>query len=342
VVAETIVRLTGYGDTGQVRFVKTGSEACAAAVRLARTVTGRRHLLSSGYHGWSDACLTAPPAWGVPDAVKALTRTFPFNDLALAENAFYSLDCDGTGPVGRIGADDPTIAGDYLAAVIVEPETLDAPAPGFLQGLRDLCTRYGVLLVFDECITAARFPEYTAGRHYGVQPDLTVLSKGLANGYPLACVVGHRDVLQAFDVTYRDGNPVYVSGTWSGEALSLAAAQATLEVWEREQVAAHVTRVGTWLQEQLQRAIQAAGVGERVRVRGHPYRLLLDCPSLAEKTALMARLLTGGQLIGTGFNLMAAHTQEAAAAAVNAMAFALARLDAPPPGRAVVAPYRQA
>lgn len=336
-VAQTIRRLVGFAD-GQVRFFKTGSEACSAAVRIARAVTGREKIVSAGYHGWHDGFVAAtPPAWGVPARLRELMVPVSFNDLQAAENPFFGLD--------KNGDDESEIGPNQIAAIIVEPETLEAPQPGYLAGLRRLCDRYGAFLVFDECITGGRYPEFTASRHYEIQPDLLVLSKCLANGWPLACVVGDAAEMSCFELEWdrlgrRVAGPVYTSGTFSTETASLAAAQATLRVWEREQAGSRLQAMGSVLRAHLQGAIEQIGVGNRVQIKGPDYRLALVTPSLQDRTALLSGLLARGQLVGTGANLMLAHMVQHVNAYGHALLATLNHLDEPA-GRLVVQPFRQ-
>lgn len=328
-VAATILRLTGFED-GQVRFFKTGSEACAAAVRIARAYTGRRTVFSLGYHGWSDACITTPPAWGVlPMEDRAISSVAWFNNFDAAQWEFHHPPKSG-----------------QAAALFLEPVTTEEPNPLYLKQMRNLCKQYGSLLLVDECITGGRYPEFTASSHYGVTPDLLILSKGLANGYPLAAVVGPRDIMRAFDVdfspVYADGKasgPVYCSGTASGETSGLAAAAAALAIWERDQIAGKLWATGTPLLDRLRQSVERRGLTERVKIRGLPYRVLLDT-DLRAKTNLWAHMIDAGQLCGTGWNVSAAHTLDDVAATCEAFDHALERIDVDR-GRCVVAPYRQ-
>lgn len=279
----------------QLRWLKTGSEACSAAVRIARAVTEKEPVISIGYHGWHDSLLATPPAWGT-----------------INQNHVYSY---------HYGADLSSVAD--CAAVIIEPETSVPPAQGYLEGLRERCTKAGALLIFDECITGGRYPEYTAARHYGVEPDLIVLSKSLANGWPLACVIGKTNVMSCFDLDYRNQGPVYVSGTYSGETASLAAAKATLEVWKAEKVGEKLGKKGATLRRSLQDQIDANGLQEHVKITGPAYRLILDTNGdLTVKHLLMQELLKQGVLIGAGWNMMHAHGWDDLAVTENAWEFA--------------------
>jgi glutamate-1-semialdehyde 2,1-aminomutase len=215
----------------RVRFLKTGAEAVAAAVRLARVATGRDEVLGCGYHGWLDWCQGA--AEGVPAAVGGLFAELPFNDVAAGREL--------------IRARAPR-----LAAVIVEPVIVAEPTREWLQMLRVETTRAGAILVFDEIKTAFRLAIGGAVARYQVEPapDLVVLGKALANGFPLAVVGGRADLMAAASRTW-------ISSTLATEGVALAAARATLEVFEREDVCGQLHRIGTRLLHglhELQRA----------------------------------------------------------------------------------------
>lgn len=350
-VAQTVRRLCGYPE-GLVRFSTTGTHACETAIRVARAVTGRPAVLSIGYHGWSDAVVTPPPAWGVPQRTRSLTTAVPWGSLEAVKNVCWHLD-----PV--TGKEDmSTWGGDDLACVIIDPVTLDSPPAGYLEGIKKLAQDYGFLVVYDECITGGRYEKFTYGHTHGPLPDLCVVSKGLANGNPLAAVVGSADLLSCFDRDYRpsyapaDGpsGPVYCSGTWSAPTLSLAAAEATLAVWEREDVPARLTKYG----QQLGRALHA----DDAPLRGQPYRWLLDVRTPDGRgtdyvglTLLRQMLVEEGLLLGTGLNLMLAHCSDAVFdETVTRYQTALKRWRAIPPkereahlidGHVCVPPYRQ-
>jgi len=203
-----------------VRFLKTGAEAVAAAVRLARVATGRDRVLGCGYHGWLDWCQGGAAA-GVPAATRALYGELPFNDV------------DRTRALIRA-------EGDRLAAVVVEPLVVEAPTAAWLETLRAETVRVGAVLVFDEIKTAFRLAIGGAAERYGVRPDLVVLGKALANGFPLAAVGGRADLMRRVTQTW-------ISSTLATEGVALAAARATLAVMQREGVCQHLHRVGTRL-----------------------------------------------------------------------------------------------
>ncbi len=220
----------------RVRFLKTGAEAVAAAVRLARVVTGRDHVLGCGYHGWLDWCQGGTE--GIPAGVRALFAELPFNDVAAARELIRDR-------------------GRQLAAVVVEPVVVAEPSREWLEVLRVETARAGAVLVFDEIKTAFRLAIGGAAERYGVRPDLVVLGKALANGFPLAAVGGRADLMAAVTRTW-------ISSTLATEGVALAAAKATLDVFAREGVCDHLHRVGTRLLHglhNLQRAHPAVVTG---------------------------------------------------------------------------------
>ncbi len=212
-VAAEICRLIPWIE--QVRFLKTGAEAMAAAVRLARVFTGRDHVLGCGYHGWLD---WSQGAAGVPSATRALYAELPFNDADRARELIRS-------------------AGDRLAAVVFEPVIVAEPEAAWLEVLREETARSGALLIVDEIKTVCRLAVGGACERYGIRADLTVMGKALANGFPLAAVGGRREVMAGAMRTW-------ISSTLATEFVSLAAALATLQVMVSRRVPAHLQQVG--------------------------------------------------------------------------------------------------
>lgn len=213
----------------QVRFLKTGAEAAAAALRIARASTGRERVLTCGYHGWLDGWQDTGTI-GVPSAVSALNQPLPFNDVERGRLLIRA-------------------AGDQLACVMVEPVVVAEPSLEWLSMLRQETERAGAVLVFDEIKTGFRIAVGGAVERYGVTPDLVVLGKALANGFPLAVVGGRAEVMAAVTHTW-------ISSTLATEMVALAAAKATLDVVEREGVPARLHRSGQRLLEGLARLAQ--------------------------------------------------------------------------------------
>ncbi len=204
----------------QVRFLKTGAEAVAAAVRLARVTTGRDQVLGCGYHGWLDWCSEAE---GVPTTTRSLFDTIPFNDAESAIRKIRAL-------------------GDRLACVVVEPVVEGPPTREWLQVLRTETEAVGALLVVDEIKTAFRVAIGGGIERWGggIRPDLVVLGKALANGFPLAVVGGSEQVMRGVDRTW-------ISSTLATESVSLAAAIATVQTMTSQPVCDHLNSVGSVL-----------------------------------------------------------------------------------------------
>jgi len=247
----------------RVRFLKTGAEAVAAAVRLARVATGREEVLGCGYHGWLDWCQGATD--GVPAGVRALFAELPFNDVATSRQMIRDR-------------------AHRLAAVVVEPVVVVEPTREWLELLRAETARAGAVLIFDEIKTAFRLAIGGAVERYEVRPppDLVVLGKALANGFPLAVVGGRADIMAGASRTW-------ISSTLATEGVALAAARATLDVFERDDVCGHLHRVGMRLLHglhQLQRAHSAQVTG----VAGIPEMCFLHYATeeLSQRAALAA------------------------------------------------------
>jgi glutamate-1-semialdehyde 2,1-aminomutase len=220
-LAETVVR--AYPGLEQVRFVSSGTEAVMSAIRLARGATGRPGVVKfeGCYHGHGDSFLVragsgaatfgTPDSPGVTESVARDTFTVPYNDLAALERTFIEH-------------------GAAIAAVIVEPVVgnmgVVLPRPGFLPGLRDLCTRHGAVLIFDEVMTGFRLGPGGAQGRFGVTPDLTTLGKIIGGGLPVGAYGGRRDLMERIS----PAGPVYQAGTMSGNPLAMAAGLAALDV----------------------------------------------------------------------------------------------------------------
>ena len=224
----------------QVRFLKTGAEAVAAAVRLARVATGRDHVLGCGYHGWLDWCSHAA---GVPGGVQSLYRELPFNEVER-----------GIAMVRETG--------DQLAGVVIEPVVDAAPSPEWLRTLRAETSRVGAILIYDEIKTAFRVAPGGAAERWGGEPDLVVLGKALANGFPLAAVGGRADLMRRVKDTW-------ISSTMSTEFVSFAAALATLRVIRETKLPERLAVLGARLFGGLER-LAAAVPGRIERVAGIP------------------------------------------------------------------------
>lgn len=209
--AEVAERLCGLIPCAeQVKFLKTGSEACAAAVRVARLATGRELILTTetSYHGWHDGMIVAKPRHpGVPEGLSAFIGTFRYND-------FESLKAWSS-------------KGRSVAAIILEPVQGEIPRDDFLHAVIAWAHHYGALVIFDEMLCGGRLALAGAQQFYHLVPDLAVFGKAFGGGLPLAFVCGKRELMQ---------HAWPVSGTFSGDALALAACDAMLDIYRDEDV----------------------------------------------------------------------------------------------------------
>jgi glutamate-1-semialdehyde aminotransferase len=286
-----------------VRFSKTGADVTSAAVRLSRAFTGRSKVICCGYHGWHDWYVSVTDrSAGIPDAVQDLTRTFAYNDMKSVADA---LDAD-------------------TACAILEPMVFDEPRDGFLHELKAACRRNGTLLIFDEMWTGFRFALGGAQERFGVQADLMCYSKAIANGMPLAVLAGRSDVMRLCD------KDVFFFTTFGGEALSLAAAKATIQELRDRQVPGYLARQGRLLRD---------GYNALARDLGMPYTRAIgaDCRTLVtfdgtagdplEMKSLVQQELFARGILWSGFhNVSFSHTDADVAHALTAYRDALTAL----------------
>ena len=204
-------------------FLKTGSDATTGAIRIARAHTGRLKVMRCGYHGWHDWCIEMKG--GIPEKYYEDVYEFHYNDLDSLEDLMKKH-------------------GDDTAAIIMTPfghplhAKMQEPAPGFLEGARALADKYGAVLIFDEVRTCFRLRMGGAQEYYGVTPDLTVLGKGMANGYAISVVAGKKDVMMAA------ASKLFISSTFFPNSDGYIAALKTIEVLEREKVLDNIWEKG--------------------------------------------------------------------------------------------------
>ena len=264
-LADAIVEAVPCAE--QVRFVSSGSEADMYAMRAARAFRKRDRILKfeGGYHGMSDWGLMSlapkrlanfpqavPDSAGIPRSVRDEVLVAPFNDLDAARALIAAHH-------------------DELGGVIVEPfQRLIPPAPGFLQGLRDITTQYGIPLIFDEVVTGFRFALGGAQSYYGVTPDLCTLGKIIGGGFPLAAIAGRADIMAHFDrgLVGDDGFLMQV-GTLSGNPVAAVAGLATIEVLKRPGAYDQAFATGRALME---------GIGGMLRQAGLPAQIVGEPP----------------------------------------------------------------
>jgi len=271
-LAETLCRLIPCAEA--VRFGKSGTDATTAAIRAARAFTGRnRIVICGGYHGWAD--WSVERNLGVPEDVRKWTTRAPFG-ATLHPDSWR--DC---------------------AAIIVEPDH----DPTYLRYLRELCDKEGLVLIFDEIITGFRFDLGGAQKHWGVTPDLACFGKAMANGMPLSAIVGRKDIMAKF----APPDNIFYSGTFFGEALSLAAGIATIKKLKRDDVPAQLCKTGAVLSISIGKKLRALGLDSMIQLKGHPCRQVLKF-WMDDAAALFRReMIASGTLITNANNISAAH-----------------------------------
>jgi glutamate-1-semialdehyde 2,1-aminomutase len=287
----------------QVRFLKSGAEATSAAVRIARTLTGRSRVVGSGYFGWLDWSSDAP---GVPTAVRADFVGIPFDDVTALERA-----------VGD--------AGDDLAAVVLEPVVERLPDDAWVRRARQLCDARGAVLIFDEIKTAFRVRTGGYQCVSGVVPDIATVGKALANGFPLAAVVGRASVMETAARTW-------ISSTLASETTALAAASAVLQRHAREDVCAALARIGVEMQAVVGRALGASGY-RGATIGGVDTMWLLRFEDDSAEARFIELALREGVIFKRGaYNFASlAHDRDAMASIERAAASAFATLAAEAP-----------
>jgi glutamate-1-semialdehyde 2,1-aminomutase len=268
----------------RVQLLKTGAEATSAAVRLARTYTGRDRVIASGYFGWHD--WASEKSEGVPAAVRSDTIRVPFDDVAALERAVAD-------------------AGSGLAAIIVEPVVERAASDAWLRRARELCDASGAALIFDEMKTGFRVAPGGYQERCGITPDLATFGKALANGFPLAAVVGHAALMDAARRTW-------ISSTLASESSALAAALAVLDWHEEADICGSLAETGRELRATFDRAIEASGVAG-VSTDGIDPMFLLRWDDPARESYFVRAAANAGVILKRGaYNFAAiAHDEDA-------------------------------
>lgn len=297
-LAEKLLKLHPWAD--MVRYSKSGGEAVAMAVRIARAYTGKDKVLICGYHGWHDWYLSAN-----------LT-----GDDSLGEHLLNGLDPAGV-PKGLAGTNIPFHYNNLeefkqiieankneIAAIVMEPIRNDYPNNGFLESIRSIATEKGIVLIFDE-ITAG-FRLTCGGSHLvlEIEPDMAVFGKAIANGYPITAVIGKKDVMSAAQDTF-------ISSTFWTEKVGLAAAIASIEFYEKNKVEDHLAKIGQKVQEGWKECAERNNIS--IHISGiYPlshFEFMYE-DSLALKTYFTQEMLKQRFLASNAFYVSLAHTEE--------------------------------
>lgn len=289
------------------KFGKNGADVTAAAVRLARGVTGRNRILliEKNYHGWHDWSIASTERnLGVPGAMRLINqRVAP--DLNMIEAAIKKSAFKAKA--------------NQIAAIIIEPEFRSW---AFLTKLKQLCTKHDILLIFDEIISGFRWSMGGYQRFISVTPHLATFGKAMGNGMPISAIVGREDLMRRF----APPDNVFYSGTFFGEALSLAASIATIDKMERENVINHLFVQGNKLLGEMQHARKASGLEEVINISGEGPRVQFGFSNYSLRTVFMKSMIQSGVLVIGSNNLCFAHNAAEITRAANSYAQAFAEI----------------
>ena len=314
-LAEKLIELHPWAD--MVRYARSGGEACAIAVRIARAASGKDKVAFCGYHGWHDWYLAANlsdddsltghllPGLepnGVPKALTGTSIPFQFNDL---DQITAIMEAD-----------------DQIGVIYMEVQRSDPPAPGFLEGVRALATKHNAVLIFDECTSGFRRAMGGMHVHYNVEPDLATFGKTLGNGYAITAVIGRASVMEAAQTSF-------ISSTFWTERIGPTAALATLDVMEKENATTRVHEIGTKVQTAWEKL--GADAGLTVTTGGLPALAnftITGLDPLAVKTYITTRMLDFGYLASNSLYASIVHTDEVLDAYYNCLSIVFAELAA--------------
>ncbi len=279
VLAELLLELHPWAE--MVRYARTGGEALAVAVRIARAATGREQIAFCGYHGWSDWYLAAN--LGVPEGLAGTMFPFEFGDLETLRE---------------------TVRSQRLAAIVMEPLRSSFPEPGFLEGVRQLADECGAVLVIDEVSSGWKFHCGGAHRRLGVDPDISVFSKATSNGYPMSAVIGRQSVMDAAQSSF-------ISSTYWTDGIGPAAAIATIRRMQQTDVPAHLETIGRRLMDGWDRLGETHGVPAQATGLAPFAHLDFDHPQQLElQTLFTSRMLDRGYLATSISYPTLAHTEQ--------------------------------
>lgn len=291
-LAELLCEIHPWADNA--RFARSGGEAMAVAVRIARAATGRSKLAVCGYHGWHDWYMAANLSPAADDSSRQLDRHLlpglqpngvPRELAGTVETFRYNRLDDFESAIQRCGED--------LAAIVMEPTRSVDPEPGFLENIRERATKLGVPLIFDEISAGWRYG--LGGSHllYGAEPDIAVFAKAMSNGIPMAAVIGREEVMQACHESF-------ISSTYWTEGIGPAAALATIQKMQRIDVPAHLRSIGSLVMSGWKSLADKHGLPIEISGRPASCSLSFDHPQNAELLTLMTTRMLDHEFLAAG------------------------------------------
>ena len=288
----------------QARLAKNGSDVCEAAVRLARHLTGRNHVVTFGYHGFHDWYIGSTDRdFGIPRSTGDMTLRMQYNDMDSLKSLFSAHKGD-------------------VACVIMEPAIFEFQKGDFLSEVKEYVHSQGALLIFDEMLTGYRFARGGGMEYFGVTPDLATYGKGIANGMPIGIIVGPEKHMRGFE-------QVFLSSTYGGETLTLAAVKAGLEYHRKYDVVQHMWRLGKIALDGFNNQIEKRGLQKHISAIGYPVRQALTFknergePDFDMVGIFQQEMLKRGVLCNAGLGFCHMHSDNDAVYVVRAFSEAL-------------------
>jgi glutamate-1-semialdehyde 2,1-aminomutase len=306
-LAEKLVEMHPWAD--MVRFARTGGEANAVAVRIARAASGRDQVAICGYHGWHDWYLAANlgdekklaghllprlEPKGIPSSLRGSILPFHYNNFVELETLVHA---------------------NQIGAIVMEVSRNYAPEASFLENVRALATKNNIVLIFDECTSG--FRQTYGGLHklYGVEPDMAMFGKALGNGYAITAIIGKRDIMEAAQSTF-------ISSTFWTERLGPTAALKTLEVMERDRSWEYVTETGISIGKKWKQLADNHGLP--IHIGGLPAMISFSLPlkdMLKYKTLITQEMLKKGYLAGTSVYVCTEHASSLVDAYIHELSY---------------------
>lgn len=286
-VAELIHRIVPNAES--IRYSRGGADVVSGAVRVSRAYTGKNKVLCCGYHGWHDWYISITDRnKGIPQSIQDMTFTFNYNDI---QSVIDSID-DGT------------------ACIVLEPFVFEEPKDNFLQKLRDVCTKNGIVLVFDEMWTGFRISLGGAQEYFGIKADLACFSKAIANGMPLSVLTGKKEIMSLLD------KDVFFFNTFGGETLSLAAAKATINEMIEKNVQTYLAKQGNKLKAGYNSIAEKLGLNY-TKCSGYDCRTIITydaeksgCNPLEMKSLVQQEMIKRGILWSGFHNISFSHSDD--------------------------------
>lgn len=286
-VAELIHRIVPNAES--IRYSRGGADVVSGAVRVSRAYTGKNKVLCCGYHGWHDWYISVTDRnKGIPQSIQDMTFTFNYNDI---QSVIDSID-------------------DDTACIVLEPFVFEEPKDNFLQKLRDVCTKNGIVLVFDEMWTGFRISLGGAQEYFGIKADLACFSKAIANGMPLSVLTGKKEIMSLLD------KDVFFFNTFGGETLSLAAAKATINEMIEKNVQTYLAKQGNKLKAGYNSIAEKLGLNY-TKCSGYDCRTIITfdaeksgCNPLEMKSLVQQEIIKRGILWSGFHNISFSHSDD--------------------------------